>query len=359
MNLPTNILGLIVSYLDRCEDIPTRDILVDDLSEDEKKEVDIVWLKNTTIVCSQDPSDDTIAEQWTMNGKLHRERAEGDLRAEGVPYAIIYRNGTRIWYRNGKKHRDRDLPAVLYGNEPVKNDCEWWVDGKRHRDTIDENGALLPAVDNFFGKEWWIDGERHRGTGSDPRGEGPDPALIYYDGNQKWFRHGKLHRGFDLPAHTTHYDEFWFQDGELHRDNDKPAHIRGWESKWYQHGKPHRTTKGPDGKTLHAVYYRCGDMVWYQNGKKHRDDVDEKGELLPAVVCHTGVLEWWIDGKMIKTIDAPTPREISGVTENEIRECTQIGKLKEIAKRMGYKGYSKYTLATIEELRENLLTVFE
>ena len=30
--------------------------------------------------------------------------------------AIVYDDGRKEWYRNGKKHRDNDLPAVIRGD---------------------------------------------------------------------------------------------------------------------------------------------------------------------------------------------------------------------------------------------------
>jgi hypothetical protein len=44
--------------------------------------------------------------------------------------AIIYSNGTQLWYKNGKRHRDNDMPAVIYSNGTQ----EWYKNGKLHRD---------------------------------------------------------------------------------------------------------------------------------------------------------------------------------------------------------------------------------
>ena len=46
-------------------------------------------------------------KKWFKDGKLHRD---GDLPA------VITSDGTRIWYRHGKRHRDGDLPAVIVIN---------------------------------------------------------------------------------------------------------------------------------------------------------------------------------------------------------------------------------------------------
>ncbi len=64
------------------------------------------------------------------------------------------------------------------------------------------------------------------------------PAIVYNDGEQTWYRHGKLHRDNDKPAVITTEVQKYYQHDELHRDNDKPAVIYANGTKlWYQHGK--------------------------------------------------------------------------------------------------------------------------
>jgi len=56
-------------------------------------------------------------------GKLHRDDAP----------AMIYNNGTKIWYQHGKRHRT-DGPAVtapITDENPYDRD-EYWLDGKRY-----------------------------------------------------------------------------------------------------------------------------------------------------------------------------------------------------------------------------------
>jgi len=57
--------------------------------------------------------------------------------------------------------------------------------------------------------------------------------------------------------------EKWFQNGELHRDNDLPAII--WEDGtqfWYQNGQRHRDNNLP------AVISKCGNRIWYNHGRR-------------------------------------------------------------------------------------------
>ena len=56
-------------------------------------------------------------QKWFTNGKLHRDN--------NLP-AIIFSNGVRLWYQNGKRHREGDLPAAVYTNGTncwYLNDC--------------------------------------------------------------------------------------------------------------------------------------------------------------------------------------------------------------------------------------------
>ena len=81
----------------------------------------------------------------------------------------------RIWYLNGKQHRDDDLPAVIWSDGSL----EWYQYGRRHRDNDQ------PAFIHKDGRqEWYQYGLRHR--------DNNQPAYICEDGEQRWYRHGKF-----------------------------------------------------------------------------------------------------------------------------------------------------------------------
>ena len=80
-------------------------------------------------------------QMWYKNGRVHRDN---DLPAE------IYNNGTQYWFQNGLCHRENDLPAIIYLNGTQK----WYKNGLRHRD-------------NYL------------------------PAIIYSSGSQEWYKNGK------------------------------------------------------------------------------------------------------------------------------------------------------------------------
>ena len=112
-----------------------------------------------------------------VNGRIHS--------CDPLP-ALVYDGGSLKWFKYGKVHRDKDLPAVV-----------------------------------------WCDNHNNEYT-------------------QEWFRNGEAHRDGDMPALTTKYGtQMWHKHGPLHRDNDLPA-IIWWDGsrEWFQHG--HRYKRDPE-----------------------------------------------------------------------------------------------------------------
>lgn len=78
-----------------------------------------------------------------------------------------------IYYTNGLRHRDNDLPAVIYSN----GSQEWWFNGQLHRDND------KPAIDQFKYKKWIVNGKLHRNN--------TQPAVVYLGGVKEWWIDGK------------------------------------------------------------------------------------------------------------------------------------------------------------------------
>jgi len=77
---------------------------------------------------------------WLLCGQKHRDN---DLPT------VIYASGTQRWYQHGQLHRDNDLPAEIYADRRQR----WYQHGQLHRDND------LPAViraDKTV--EYWING---------------------------------------------------------------------------------------------------------------------------------------------------------------------------------------------------------
>ena len=112
------------------------------------------------------------------------------------------------------------------------------------------------------------------------------PAVIYFDGTQKWYWRGRQHREGDKPAYImANGAQEWFWHGQLHREGDKPAVIGADGSqKWYQHNQPHRDGDKP------AYIGADGMQLWWWHGQPHR-----RGDQ-PAAIWPSGAREWWPSG---------------------------------------------------------------
>ena len=134
--------------------------------------------------------------------------------------------GDRAWLNGNCQH----LKPHSYGDVPVVDELgnqDWYRDGKLHRDND------LPAMIRALGtQKWYKDGKLHR--------EGDLPAVIWANGTQNWYKYGKQHRDGDLPAEIILASgaQRWYIEGKQHRDNDLPATIWADGSQcWYKDGK--------------------------------------------------------------------------------------------------------------------------
>jgi hypothetical protein len=110
---------------------------------------------------------------------------------------IINCHAHQEWYKEGKYHRDGDLPAVIYAGRSQ----EWWKKGKLHRD-----GDLPARIYAGGAKHWYKEGRIHR--------DGDLPAVIDQGGHQHWYKEGRIHRDGDLPARIyTDGSMGWYKEG--------------------------------------------------------------------------------------------------------------------------------------------------
>jgi hypothetical protein len=112
---------------------------------------------------------------------------------------IINSYGTQEWYKEGKRHRDGDLPARI----TAYKEYYWFKEGECHRD------GDLPAVIHADGNQiWYKEGKRHR--------DGDLPAVIRAIGTHEWYKEGKPHRDGDLPALIlASGDQYWYNEGNF------------------------------------------------------------------------------------------------------------------------------------------------
>jgi hypothetical protein len=101
--------------------------------------------------------------------------------------------------------------------------------------------------------KYWLDKQDryHRKNG---------PAIIKPNGNEFWFKHGKLHR-LDGPAIITELEQNWYYYGKLHRRDAPAVNVENEITEWWKYGLLHCEI-GP------AVDPVKGIPEWYINGIK-------------------------------------------------------------------------------------------
>ena len=103
-----DVISIVLSHLD----IVKYEKVVNFLHDREKKHVLSYWKRFNKYEVKETKK----GKYWYKNGKRHRD---GDLPA------VEEVNGYKCWYKNGKKHRDGDLPAVVLADGTK----EWWKYG--------------------------------------------------------------------------------------------------------------------------------------------------------------------------------------------------------------------------------------
>lgn len=127
--------------------------------------------------------------------------------------SYIWKDGTLEWRYLGKRHRENDLPSVIY------NSKYWQLHGKMHRENdLPASIHVSEQYRTHGDKSWSYHGKLHR--------ENNLPAVIRDNGDQVWYYKGELHRENDLPAvdHTNGHQEWWV-NGVFVRENDVPNII--------------------------------------------------------------------------------------------------------------------------------------
>jgi hypothetical protein len=135
--------------------------------------------------------------------------------------AVVYPDGSYAWFRDGLVHRDGDEPEIALGDGSLR---AWVVDGQLHRD----DG---PALVTSKKKVWYCHGKRHR-DGDLPAVIWLDSSKV------KYYCHGKLHRWRDYPAVLVMGVCARFNHrGHLHRDDGPAVICWEHGAAWYQSGR--------------------------------------------------------------------------------------------------------------------------
>jgi hypothetical protein len=84
-------------------------------------------------------------------GNIFRKNAHGKLHSENDIPAIEWSFGTKVWYKNGIKHREGGKPYFM-----GKNIIIYMENGKYHR-----IGGPAIIDHKHDSEQWYINGERH------------------------------------------------------------------------------------------------------------------------------------------------------------------------------------------------------
>jgi antitoxin component YwqK of YwqJK toxin-antitoxin module len=207
---------------------------------------------------------------YYKNGKLHRD---GDLPA------IENSDGTKKWYKNGLRHRDGNLPAIEYSNSTK----EYYKHGRLHCD----NG---PAIIQFGYSKYYKNDQLHR--------DGDLPAIQYSDGTQEWYKEGLLHRDGNLPAIIkANGSKEYYQYGQLHRENGPAIENKNGHGEYYILGEKVQSIFLTNGQLNNlqepSVAYMNGSKGYFSNGK------------LFKIMKINGDIEYYKDGKLHRDDDKP------------------------------------------------------
>jgi len=212
-------------------------------------------------------------------GDLIRKRYNGYILNRKNSPAILFEDGSKEWWANGKLHRE-DGPAVIYNKyteflhfnlyKHRKFFCnmtnifpgykQWWVDGRPHRENA-------PAIIDSFGSEiYYLNGVRGKCI--------VKRNLSYFFNDEK-----RPHNDYgpsivtvkntDYLEGELNYNSYhlrnlidkivWYTDGKMNRE-DGPAYISDKNIKWFKYGKLHRLD-GP------AIYNYYNTRRWFISGK--------------------------------------------------------------------------------------------
>jgi hypothetical protein len=166
---------------------------------------------------------------------------------------VVWPDGEKHWYLNGKLHREDGPAAVRPDGEK-----QWYLNGRLHR----EEGPCTECKDCHSGnfEPASEDSEvspKEKSLAKPKTCSKPGPAIVYPNGEKYWYLNGNLHR----------------EEGPCTECKD--CHSGNFELC----SKP-----GP------AAVWANGRKEWYLNGEFHKEDG-------PAIVCPDGRKYWFLNGK--------------------------------------------------------------
>ena len=106
-----------------------------------------------------------------------------------------------------------------------------------------------------FGSKFW-----HYGFDFD---RAHHPAIVYIDGQQEWYKHGKRHRTDGPAVEWSEGTKFWYHNGKRHRTDGPAIEYSNGTKRWYLDDK--ELTEEQFNKTKNT----CENKIVEIDGKKY------------------------------------------------------------------------------------------
>jgi antitoxin component YwqK of YwqJK toxin-antitoxin module len=184
---------------------------------------------------------------WYKHGIIHRDGDEpadinrglsywykdGNIHRDGDKPAIVSNDGSMWWIKNNKLFREDGKPTIIKGDGTQiwsNSECSWWSSNIEYYPWF--KAFRIFQIDPDGTKRWFIKNK--------PGREGDEPAVIYPNGTQIWYKKCEIELEDSITFRTV-----------IHRDGGKPAIIckdgsKSWFEKgkriaYFKHGKMHGT----------------------------------------------------------------------------------------------------------------------
>lgn len=264
---------------------------------------------------------------------IHRDDDEPAL----IQYDPSKKETIYTWYKDGKIYRENDKPnRIIKSDIWDEFEIQIWLNELGVIDERENGEASVIAYndDSIKVKLWFKDGKLHRENDL-PAAICYDYYIDGKEAKKSWYKDGKLHRENDLPAVIDDISPFtnleaWHKDGFYYRESDKPAVIcydkqgnieeKHWvnEDGWVcqrDSDEPSTIEYYPNGNVKAEYYYKNTEITHYikyfSNGNIKKMTNYKKGETL--------LKEFYKNGK-IKSIISQRSDDYNQVNDIPIKK---------------------------------------
>ena len=198
------------------------------------------------------------AVKKTRADKVYTKEEFDKLPKEKQTGCIIYPNGNKFWYKEGKCHRE-DGPASEFNNGKK----EYWLEGfayseKEFKQKLTQPNKDKPAVE---GKIWTSEKFNKLPT------EKQTGCFKFYDESKRWYKEGNLHREDGPAVEFKDGNKLWYLEGYIYTKEEYNSKLNNEKVYTEEEFK-----KLSVNKRTGCVKYANGDKRWFKKGELHRED---------------------------------------------------------------------------------------